>query len=483
MLITYKKFIIHFFFIFHSLLFCDVFDGYTLFTPLEYAIDGNITTYMIDNEYNVINSWTHQYGPASMPYLLPDSSIVYPYRVPNPTMEAGGVGGGIESQSWNGDIIWNYTFSNDIYQHHHDIEPLPNGNVLLIVWEKKTLQEAYDRGRISISNPLYEMWSTAILELNPISGEIDWEWHIWDHLIQDYDPDLPDYGMISEHPELFNINCGAVGNDAGGPQNANADWMHINSVHYNESLDQIIISSRTQNEIYIIDHSTTTEEAASHSGGNSGKGGDFLYRWGNPENYHRGTSEDKILGWQHSANWIKSDFPGGGNIIIFNNNHNPTDDNHSAVIEIKPPLDDDNNYIIGENSAFGPETLEWLLTGNFQTPLQGGVFRLENGNTLITQCHTSTIIEVDNDGNILWNFQYTPEYGSSWIARAQKYSYDYLQNSLLGDLNDDNFLNILDIVILINIILENDSPNYAADLNQDGFYNILDIVTLVNLIL
>ena len=114
------------------------------------------------------------------------------------------------------------------------------------------------------------MWPTAILELEPELGNIEWEWHIWDHLIQDINPDLPNYGVISDNPQLFDINCGSVGNDAGGPQGANGDWMHVNAINYNSDLDQIVISSRTQNEIYIIDHSTITLEAASHSGGNSG---------------------------------------------------------------------------------------------------------------------------------------------------------------------------------------------------------------------
>ena len=87
------------------------------------------------------------------------------------------------------------------------------------------------------------------------------------------------------------------------------------------------------------------------------------------------------------------------------------------------------------------------------------------------------------DGNVVWQFQYESGIGSAWIARAQKYSLDYLMDITLGDLNGDGILNILDIVVLANLILSNDDSNPAGDLNQDGNYNILDIVILVNLIL
>jgi hypothetical protein len=358
------------------------------------------------------------------------------------------------------------------------VEPLPNGNILIIVWEKKTAQEAYDMGRDTIDNPLNVMWSSAILELEPESGEIVWEWHIWYHTVQDVNSELSNFGIISEHPELFDINCGSVGNDAGGPQGANADWMHINAVDYNPILDQIVISSRTQNEIFIIDHSTSTEEAASHSGGNSNQGGDFLYRWGNPENYGRGDESDRILGDQHSINWIPAGYPGEGNLILFNNFH---EDNTSAVLEFSPPLDG-NNYAIIEGESFGPETWEWIYTGDITTPMQGGAFRLPNGNTLITQTHTATIIEVDSEGNELWSFTHEGE-SSYWIARCEKYSPDYLGNLLLGDMNGDGSLNVLDVVILANLILAGDTSNPIGDLNQDGSQNILDIVLLVNLIL
>ena len=121
--------------------------------------------------------------------------------------------------------------------------------------------------------------------------------------------------------------------------------------------------------------------------------------------------------------------------------------------------------------------------GDITTPMQGGAFRLENGNTLITQTHTSKIVEVDMDGNEVWIYQHESGIGSTWIARAQKYSPDYLMDLTLGDLNGDGALNILDVVILANLILSGDVSNPAGDLNQDGTYNILDIVILVNLIL
>ena len=65
---------------------------------------------------------------------------------------------------------------------------------MVIAWEKKTATEAYARGRVSLDNPLNEMWSTAILELEmtqPNGANIVWEWHLWDHLVQDSDQSLP----------------------------------------------------------------------------------------------------------------------------------------------------------------------------------------------------------------------------------------------------------------------------------------------------
>ena len=60
-------------------------------------------------------------------------------------------------------------------------------------------------------------------------------------------------------------------------------------------------------------------------------------------------------------------------------------------------------------------------------------------------------------------------------------------NVLLGDVNEDGIINILDIVAVINFVLLTTNPNdtqfTASDMNSDGIINILDIVIIVNLIL
>ena len=120
----------------------EIMPGLTIFTPQNGGGGGGgggTTTYLKDENGTTIKTWNHSNGPASMPYMYPDSSILYPYRVNNPTMNSGGVGGGVQRISWDGEILWDYIISNNTYQHHHDVEPLPNGNVLIVAWERFSL--------------------------------------------------------------------------------------------------------------------------------------------------------------------------------------------------------------------------------------------------------------------------------------------------------------------------------------------------------
>ena len=488
-----------FFFAILNLLQSQAFDGLTLFSVNQTGPGGGNVhrTYLIDNQQNIIHSWSHDRGAASMPYLMQDSSLVYPYRVVAPSMSTGGVGGGVAIYSWTGDLLWSHEIANELYQHHHDIQPLPNGNILMLVWERHlAIQNAgnilyggegkgwQQMGRTGVNNNINQMWSTAILEIVPYSDvdSIVWEWHVWDHLVQDINPDLPNYGSVSNSPNLLDINYGDVGGNVGqlGP---NADWLHCNAIDYNEALDQIAISSRHTSEIYIIDHSTTTLEASSDSGGNSGMGGNFLYRWGNPQVYKRGSSSDQKLFGQHGVNWIPSGYPGSGNLIIFNNDYTS---NTSAVFELQPPINTFYLYDLQSQSIFGPDEPIWYHTGEFHSNVQSGAFRLPNGNTLITDANSSRIFEVTLENNLVWDYNHPG--GGHMIPRAQKYSFDYLgigfPDFINGDINLDGAIDLYDILLLSDMI---NGAGYAvnppADFVQDDIINATDIIALAAFIM
>ena len=99
----------------------EVFEGYTLFTPGQ-GSGATTTTYLKSNDLSNFNIWTHENSAASMPYLIPGNEpgwentlLIYPYRVNNPTMESGGVGGGVQCLTWNGAVIWSHIISNSNY--------------------------------------------------------------------------------------------------------------------------------------------------------------------------------------------------------------------------------------------------------------------------------------------------------------------------------------------------------------------------------
>ena len=414
-----KKIILFNIVILYSYLSAQVFEGLTLYSSFANSLKN---TFLIDTNENVINSWSHTNAPASHPYLLKDTSIIYPYKVAEPYLDgnAGGVGGGIQKISKNGIIEWNYIFSDSIYQHHHDISVLPNDNILLIVWEIKSAEEAMLVGRENIETELNEIWSPAVIEFNPVNGAIVWEWHIWDHLVQDVDSSLSNYGIVSHNKQRMNINYGTIGSIDG----ANGDWMHINSIDYNPSLDQIVLSSRNTNELYVIDHSTTIEEAASNSGGEYGRGGDFLFRWGNPEVYNMGNEEDRQLFGQHDVTWVGNSELGSNHFLLFNNGFGRPDGNYSTIDFIIPSKDFLGNYLLSDDSTFFPETVHTLYSDDgFYSGRQSSAQYLENGNILLSSSAEKRIFEINNNGTILWEYNLE---GTYFINRASKYSAGFL---------------------------------------------------------
>jgi hypothetical protein len=264
-------------------------DGQILFAPIN-----GVTTYLIEPDGTVNHTWTSTFLPGESVRWLGDGTILR--SIKTEVHGYGGVGGGVQKVRWDGLIEWDYRYNTNGDLSHHDVFPLPNGNVLIIAWETKTGAEAIEAGRDPASFIGDTFMPVHIIEVKPTgptSGDIIWEWHAWDHLIQDFDSSNENYGTVEQHPELIDINFGT--------NPVLSDWLHTNSIAYNKNFNQIMISVHNFNEIWVIDHSTATEEAAGHTGGDSGKGGDLLYRWGNPAAYRRGAADDQKLFGQHDA--------------------------------------------------------------------------------------------------------------------------------------------------------------------------------------
>lgn len=398
----------------------EAFEGYTLFSPVI-----SLNTFLINNSGEVVHTWESRFKPALSVYLLENGNLIRTaFPGFNPRFWGGGIGGRVEIIDWNGTVVWEFEYTNSEHCLHHDVEFLPNGNVLMITWEYRSAAEAIAAGR----NPNYltmgQLWPDHIIEIQPtgeLGGDTVWEWHAWDHLIQDFDPTKENYGVVGDHPELIDVNYG---------QRVLADWLHINSVDYNEEFDQIILSVHSFDEIWVIDHSTTTEEAAGHTGGNSGNGGDLLYRWGNPQAYRAGNEDNQKFYSQHDAQWIKPDHPGVGNILVFNNGWGRPGGDYSSVEEIVPPVDGNGNYSLQPGSAYEPEEPIWTyasenLTDFFALNLAGAQ-RLPNGNTLICNGPFGFFFEVTPEKEIVWEYlNQEPNLIDNHVFKIHRYAPDY----------------------------------------------------------
>ncbi len=363
----------------------DLKEGHFLYSPIY-----GTTSYLI-NETGVVNhTWSSVYTPNIDSYMLDNGTILYSIASGN---------GGFQKIAWDSTILWEYYYTRDGSYASHDVVPLPNGDVVMIMQEVKTGNQAIAAGRnpATVGSAFYPDFLIQVHKTGPTSGEIVWEWHIWDHLIQDYDSSKNNYGVVGDHPELININFG---------EDFTGDWIHMNSVDYNPAYDQILMSAHNFDEVWIIDHSTNTDQAAGHDGGQYGHGGDLLYRWGNPQAYDRGDASNKKLFFQHQCTWIKPGLPGAGNILVFANGNNHPDGSYSTVDEFTPPVNINGDYYLPPGGTYGPENYSWLyrLPDNLYSSIWSGAQRMLNGNTLICSGVPGTFIEVTPDHDIVWTY-------------------------------------------------------------------------------
>jgi PKD repeat protein len=378
------------------------FDGYTLFAPKQ-----NTMTYLINNEGRIINKWTaSKLPPGQSVYLLENGHLLRACMTKGKLSSGGGEGGRVEEYDWSDNLVWELDFSTDTYMQHHDIRMLPNGNLLMLVVEKKTYAEVIAAGfntaklqpEVQQKGMMLPDYVVEIQPTRPVGGKVVWEWHVWDHLIQDYDPTKANYGVVKSHPELIDA--------AGDQKNLPSFWNHMNSIDYNPDLDQIALSVRGNSEAWIIDHSTTTAEARGHTGGRRGKGGDLIYRWGNPLAYRAGTASDARYFQQHDVEWVRPGYPGAGNLTCFNNGLGRGD--YSTVDEFTPAISATGDYPIVAGSAFGPKDFVWTYKGTTANPMYSenisGAHRLPDGHTIICSGTVGQFLEVTMGGDIVWKY-------------------------------------------------------------------------------
>jgi len=360
--------------------------GYTLFAPKHFT-----KIYLIANDGQSVNEWESEYEPGQSVYLLENGNLLHCCLTKNRNFIGGGEGGRLEEFDWQGNLVWEYWLSDENNLMHHDIAPMPNGNILAMVVERKTIKEAIQAGfdpDIFRDEQLFPDYIVEIEKTGPKSGKIVWEWHVWDHLVQDFDKSKDNYGDVAGNPGKIDPN--------GSGRRTKAFWNHFNSIDYNPQLDQIVISVRGNSEIWIIDHGISTKEA-------KGTKGDLLYRWGNPATYKRNGKQ--TLFQQHDAQWIPPGSPGQGHMLVFNNGLGR---GYTSVDELVLPIQDDGTYILEKDSVYGPEKPVWSYTDpdpkTFFSQEISGAHRLPNGNTIICAGVHGTLFEVNPQGETVWEY-------------------------------------------------------------------------------
>lgn len=178
-----------------------VYEGYTL------AASGS-SIKLIDWKNTVVKSWSAGGTVQTAAYLLQDGSVLFPI----------GAGGGFSGhgahphgriirKDWDGNTLWDYKYSSSSYVGAYDIEPMPNGNVVLIVHYQEGSGMSGAPGRL--------------VEIKPTgasTGEKVWECNV---------------------TQLI----GGAG--------------YLNSVSYNPALDQFAVTIQESNHICaVIDHKT-----------------------------------------------------------------------------------------------------------------------------------------------------------------------------------------------------------------------------------
>jgi hypothetical protein len=402
------------------------YSGYTLFGAAG-------TSYLIDMEGNVVNTWKLGTNPRFL-----DNGNLLDASTDDPSGF-----GGLRELDWSGNTVWNYVESRKDYHPHHDFTRIFNkklnaSTTLYIANRDLTNEQCLAAGCDAKNGPYTGAQMDAIVEID-MQGKIVWEWFFLDHVIQDVDAAKANYTgagkTIADYPGRLNANL------PGRP--VRKDWLHCNSLDYNQELDQIVINS-VQGEFYVIDHGKTflPGDPAGSLKLAAGPAGDFLYRFGDPARYQQGdppsvladwtssTTGNKQIGGSHDIQWIKPGLNGAGHFLVFNNGQYLFERTpQSYIFEINGYLNttkqDTGHYVnppeagytrwVSEdvqNTHKQPKQLSnqvvWMYSSknntSFFSHIGSSAQRLPNNNTLIAASTDGHIFEVTTTGELVWEY-------------------------------------------------------------------------------
>lgn len=347
--------------------------------------NGQNSCYLLDHEGNKVFDWTFDRVLGQDIELTPEGTLLGLFKDDTSPVAFGGQSGIIREIDKDGNIIWEYILSNENEITHHDLTRLPNGNVLVLVWERIPLADATAVGL----NSTTDIFTEKIVEINPDTDEVVWEWKSWDHIVQDFNDQLDSFGDPMTEKNKINIlyaNLGVHEFVSSG------DLMHANGIDYLPEQDIIAVSINFFSEVWFIDHSTTTEEARTGIGGQFNRGGDLLYRFGN-QRVFGDIDSSHIFDFNHNPTFITKD--GQTSLLIFNNN--AIAEQSSAMEFLLPEIN--GATAIGSD----PVLLFEFTDDTLFFPRIGGASRLPNGNTLICEGDFG-FWEVTASGEVVWKY-------------------------------------------------------------------------------
>ncbi|WP_160135626.1 aryl-sulfate sulfotransferase [Halococcus salsus] len=274
----------------------------------------------------------------------------------------------------DGEVNWKYNGTETTQNWFYDVDPLPNGNLLVVnpksgttvvyefnpktqqrVWtEQFKLSDIHDIDLINgdellVAGINYDTTSVSndsVFIYNTSTSNVTWEWRFKNHY-----PDDADNGVSTK------------------------DWTHVNDVD-KISNKEYLVSVRNMDQVISINRSTKKIEM----------------QLGSDDNY-------TILNEQHNPTYLES-----------------KDGNPTILV-----ADSENDRIVEYERTGGPDgagdwNRTWTLTGDLNWPRDAD--RLPNGNTLVTDTMNSRVIEVTPTGDVVWE-AYVP-----WATYdAERFSY------------------------------------------------------------